>query len=205
MNDWKRMHGQSIGFATAILLALGTMSGAIAQPSGKPFWLDQAKPTNWNKPGASLPKAPSSNAELDNFQQCKTTVRPATAPEDKALSSAGWKLVGPYQRFGKVSLVTGFSGVDGMCRPMGYQDFVFVNGKFAGTLSPQPMDSRTDGASGRLYLFSETELSAEFARYKEADALCCPSAESNVSYQIRQQNGQSIVAPTDVYTNPTSP
>lgn len=187
-----------------MLMAVIAMPGAIAQPSGKRFWLDQAKPANWNKPGASLPKAPPSNLDPDTLKQCKGTIRPATAPEDQALSNAGWKLFGPYQRFGKVSLVMGLSGFDGMCRPSGYQDFVFVNGKFAGTLSPQPMDSRTDGASGRIYLFSETELSAEFARYKDADALCCPSAESSVSYQVRQQNGQPVVAPTDVYTNPTS-
>ncbi|MBW4472954.1 MAG: LppP/LprE family lipoprotein [Stenomitos rutilans HA7619-LM2] len=205
MSDCKRTHYQSIGYATAIFLAFSTISVTIAQPPGKSFWLDQAKPANWNKPGASLPKAPLSSVDLDNFHQCKATIRPATAPEDKAVNSAGWKLFGSYQRFGKVSLVTGFSGVDGMCRPLGYQDFVFVNGKFAGTLSPQPMDSRTDGASGRTYLFEETELSAEFARYKEADALCCPSAESSVSYQIRQQKGQPVVVPTDVSTNPTGP
>lgn len=32
-----------------------------------------------------------------------------------------------------------------MCRPRQSQDFLFVRGMFAGTLSPQPMDSRTDG------------------------------------------------------------
>jgi hypothetical protein len=45
----------------------------------------------------------------------------------------------------------GTAGYDGMCRPRQYQDFVFVGSVFAGTLSPQPMDSRTDGALGRVF------------------------------------------------------
>ncbi len=40
------------------------------------------------------------------------------------------------QRFGDGEVVLGRSGVDGMCRPLGYQGFVFVGGRFAGTLAP---------------------------------------------------------------------
>lgn len=202
---WKQIHHLAMGLATTIFLVSSTIAGAIAQPQSQRVWLDQEKPANWNKPGASLPKSPPASRDLDNFHQCKATIRPATAPEDKDLTRAGWKLFGPYQRFGNVSLVTGLSGFDGMCRPFGYQDFVFVNGKFAGTLSPKPMDSRTDGASALIYLYSETALSADFARYREADALCCPSAESSVTYQIRQLKGQPIVVPNAVSTNPTNP
>jgi hypothetical protein len=42
-----------------------------------------------------------------------------------------------------------------------YQDFLFVRGVFAGTLSPQPMDSRTDAALERVFLWSAARLTAE--------------------------------------------
>ena len=65
-------------------------------------------------------------------------------------------------------------------------DFVFVRGIFAGTLAPRPMDSRTDGALGRVSLQSPTRLTAEYARYEKSDALCCPSRTTRVTFDIAQ-------------------
>ena len=73
---------------------------------------------------------------------------------------------------------------DGMCRPLQYQDFVFVGGVFAGTLAPAPMDTRTDGAINRVSLTSATQLTAEYARYGKSDALCCPSRTTRVNFDI---------------------
>jgi hypothetical protein len=81
-------------------------------------------------------------------------------------------------------VVRGAAGYDGMCRPRQYQDFVFVRGAFAGTLSPQPMDSRTDGAIGRVFLQSDRRVTAEFARYTAKDPLCCPSSSTTVEFAI---------------------
>ena len=44
-------------------------------------------------------------------------------------------------------MISGLAAYDGMCRPLGYQSFVFVDGVFAGTVSPEPMNSRTTGAA----------------------------------------------------------
>jgi len=182
-----------------LLLAAVLLSGATPASAG--FWLDQQKPTNWNKPGAAVPKT-RSQIDPSELTRCKTTLRPATSPEDRQVTQAGWKLFGSLQVFGSTTLVRGLSGFDGMCRPRGYQEFVFVDGKFAGTLSPSPMDSRTDGATGTIYLFRATNLNVEFSRYKAEDPLCCPSSKSMVDYQIERRGSQPLVVPTSVTQMP---
>jgi hypothetical protein len=79
-----------------------------------------------------------------------------------------------------------------MCRPRQYQAFVFVRGAFAGTLSPRPMDSRSDGAIGHFFLQNSTALVAEYERYTSTDPLCCPSSRSTVVFQITKDG---VVAP----------
>ena len=68
------------------------------------------------------------------------------------------------------------SDYDGMCRDFGYNGFAFVGGRFAGTIAPQPMASRFDGA---LFepptLAAGRRLTASFIRYAPTDPLCCPS------------------------------
>ena len=81
-------------------------------------------------------------------------------------------------------MVLGRSGVDGMCRPLGFQGFVFSGGRFAGTLAPRPMDSRSDGAAQAPELWSAGTLSVTFSRYTGRDPLCCPSRVSTVQYRI---------------------
>jgi heat shock protein HslJ len=159
-------------------------------------WFDRPL-TNWNKAKASIPKSPVKTV-IDN--QCREQVRPPITPIDQALNKAGWLLYGAVQTYGKTTVVSAMSAVDGMCRPMGYQDFVFVDGKFAGTLSPRPMDSRTDGASQRIVLQNSDRIIVVFNRYKDTDPLCCPSQLSRVIYQIEIVNGVPIVVPKEVET-----
>jgi len=152
-------------------------------------WFDRPL-TNWNKVKAPIPKSPVKTV-IDN--QCREQVRPAITANDQALNKAGWLLYGSVQTYGKTSVISAMSGVDGMCRPMGYQDFVFVDGKFAGTLSPRPMDSRTDGASQRIVLPNSDRIIVVFNRYKDTDPLCCPSQLSRVIYQIETVSGVPVV------------
>jgi hypothetical protein len=56
------------------------------------------------------------------------------------------------------------AGYDGMYRPRPYQEFVFVRGIFAGTLAPQPMNSRRR-APIRAFVRDEHRLTAEYDRY----------------------------------------
>lgn len=102
------------------------------------------------------------------------------------------------QVYDSTSVITAMSGVDGMCRPLGYQGFIFVEGQFAGTLSPDPMNSRTDGDIERIFLTSASSLWVNFKRYSKTDALCCPSAINRVTFTIEPQNAKPIVTPVTV-------
>lgn len=164
-------------------------------------WLDVPL-TNWNQPRGAIPKPPSPQGESPTTARCKDIVRKPTTPEDRAVSAAGWTLYGSYQLFSSTSVVSAMSSVDGMCRPLGYQEFVFVDGKFAGTLSPTPMNSRTDGALDKTYLFRASNLNAEFRRYLEKDPLCCPSRTSVVNYQLKRLQNMPVLVPISVTTNP---
>ena len=87
-----------------------------------------------------------------------------------------------------------------MCRPVGYQQFVFVNGIFAGTISPNLMNSRADGFLFQTDIENPSRLKALFARYTKDDALCCPSRTSKVTYRIDVKNKTPLVVPINVRT-----
>ena len=101
-----------------------------------------------------------------------------------------------------VDIVGGLAGVDGMCRPVDYNVFVFVGGQLAGTLSPAEMFSRTDGSiGGAIRLAEDDTIAAEFARYAESDPLCCPTGRVTVRYRIDRKATPPVVVP--VSTQPT--
>ena len=155
--------------------------GAAAQ--GKPSsWLDVEKPAPWNTAGAAIPAAPQSGGEGVD-PRCKEQARPPQTDEDKRLRQQGWDLVGAYQGGWQIVVIRGTASYDGMCRPRDYQDFVFVRGAFAGTLSPRPMDSRSDGALNGVFLQSG-RVTSEYARYAPADPLCCPSRTTSVVFEV---------------------
>ncbi len=186
------------------LVLFAGLTGLVAPPvSADGAWLDQPL-ANWNRPGAAIPKAPAPQGEPPDTPRCAQLVRRPTTVMDRALVAAGWRLFGPMQIYGGTAVVTAGSSVDGMCRPLGFQAFVFVDGKLAGTLSPVPMDARTDGAETTARLVSESELFAEFARYAEADPLCCPSRLTTVTYRIERQGKGTVVVPVGAATAPST-
>jgi heat shock protein HslJ len=166
-------------------------------------WLDLPTPPAWNRPGAKIPKAPRFDPDPFLAKQCGRETRAPVSDADRAVASAGWKLLGASQDFGETEVVLGRSGVDGMCRPLGYQAFVFVGGRFAGTLAPRPMDSRTDGAAQVPQLWSAGAVVVSFSRYAKGDPLCCPSRTSTVEYRIEPGPKGPLVKATGVTTVPT--
>jgi hypothetical protein len=84
-------------------------------------------------------------------------------------------------------VIVGTYNYDGMCRPRQYQEFVFARGIFAGTLSPHPMDSRTDGAVGRITIQADGRVRAEYLRYDAKDPLCCPSRITTVVFDVQKE------------------
>jgi heat shock protein HslJ len=93
------------------------------------------------------------------------------------------------------------SGFDGMCRPLGFQAFVYWEGRYAGTLSPVPMNSRTDGSLTDIRFMNTAGISADFARYNETDALWCPSRISSVLYNLKLDDSPTLT-PTNITHRP---
>jgi hypothetical protein len=162
-------------------------------------WLDQSKPDSWNKPGLSIPAAPKIQGTVD--PKCKESARPPELEEDKRLRDQGWDLVGGYQGGWQILVIRGTAGYDGMCRSRQYQDFVFVRGQFAGTLAPQPMDSRADGALSLVSLQSGSRLIAEYQRYAATDPLCCTPRTTRVVFELASDT--PIVRPASTFTTAT--
>lgn len=183
----------------ALFLSLDFAASARQPSAGS--WLDRPL-TSWNKPGAKLPSPPAAEEDKAAVINRCGLKRPATTAQEKALDAAGWIAFWNFDqqlvRDG-VEIVGGMSGADGMCRPVAYNLFVFVDGGYAGTLSPELMVSRTDGSSGAVRM-PLPQLTAEFSRFAPADPLCCPSSRVTVRYRIDRSAAGSVVIPVDVRT-----
>ena len=182
----------------SVLSALGTFSVILSLLLPLPAsardetWL-AGDLTSWNTPGMAIPTAPTVDGNPD--PRCAERERPAETTEDDALIAVGWRLFLPYQRGWGVTLVSGLAGYDGMCRPLGYQSFVFVDGVFAGTISPEPMDSRTTGAASDVNLWYADQVSAEYLRYAPDDPLCCASSTDSVNLAIEDTPDGPLLNP----------
>jgi hypothetical protein len=186
-----------IGFA----LLLG--ASLLAQAPAPGTWLDKPL-ANWNKPGAPVPAAkPASHESIAALsKRCGYLPLLETTAGERALGAAGWV---PFRLFDKqivdrdVEIIGGLAGADGMCRPMHFNVFVFVDGRLAGTLSPQVMESRTDGSiGGAIRLAADDAIEAGFSRYLDQDALCCPSSHVTVRYGIDRKGAAPVVTPISV-------
>lgn len=180
-----------------VLIALVALryTPIIAQTGGR-SWLERPL-SNWNGSIKDVPRPSIANESQQRFAaRCKLEVRRSSVGE-RALADAGWL---PYLHVdrqlvqGDVEIIAGMSGADGMCRPTGFNLFVFVGGQLAGTLSPIPMSSREDGSVGAVRLAPDGTMAAEFARYTEKDALCCPSGRVGVRYRIERGARPLVVA-----------
>lgn len=169
-------------------------------------WLDRPF-VNWNRQVGSLPELPQPSAahgESAITNRCRAQVRQPANAAESALVRRGWMLYGPVQSYEMTNIVTALSGFDGMCRPLGFQAFVHWEGRYAGTLSPVLMNSRTNESLTGIHLISATSIAADFVRYTEADALCCPSRISSVLYNLRRDDIPTLT-PTSVTHRATCP
>lgn len=175
-----------------VFLLLTTAATAFSQTS----WLDRPLNT-WNNGSGTVPNAPRTLVAIS--AQCQSQVRQPDSIADRSVTRAGWSLFGAAQTYGQVAVVNAMAGTDGMCRPSLYNTFVFVNGRYAGSLSPTTMESRSDGSLSQATLTGIDSITAEFARYRSSDALCCPSQKSIVTYSITAGN-RTLVRANDVTT-----
>ena len=166
-------------------------------------WLDRPL-VNWNKQSTELPRPVGSSDQQEIQTRCPNLLRQGDSPFERELVDAGWLPYGALQSFGLTRVVTAMSGADSMCRPLGYQAFVYLGDSYAGTLSPSPMESFTNGALTTIRLSSANKVSAEFARYRENDTLCCPKRMSYVTYEVNSDEPRRI-GPVEIITRQLCP
>ncbi len=182
----------------ALGLALGT-AAAQPIPAVPHAWPDPPL-TSWNAANGQIPSAGTVPDRAELERRCPPLELP-TSPAARAIAAAGWV---PFFYFDReivaddVEVLAGMTGADPICRPMGYNLFVFVGGRFAGTLSPRPMDSRADLSSGVVRLLPHDAISVEITRYAASDPPCCPSSRDTVRFSIDRSQALAVVAPTEV-------
>jgi hypothetical protein len=182
------------------ILATVALTPPLSWASGE--WLDSpAKP--WNRPGQSVPRAPEDLDRDEIPPNCGSSGRPAATGEERLVALAGWRLFASSRDGRGVTVIGGAGTVDGMCRPDQYQDFVFVNGKFAGTISPTLMNARSDGGAVKITFPAAVKILVEFSRFTDKDPLCCPSRISEGTFEIRYEGGKPVVVLTGVKTRRT--
>jgi hypothetical protein len=74
----------------ALALAPITFTTAVLSQPSSSSWLERKPLTNWNRPTASIPKAP--NREFTNAERCKQQIRNPSTPEERAVNVAGWTI-----------------------------------------------------------------------------------------------------------------
>jgi LppP/LprE lipoprotein len=192
----------TVVLAALVLFALHDASAQPAAPRAS--WLDRP-PTAWNRPDGIVPKAPViDRTRAEVLSECSLALRRTTVAE-RALVEAGWipfLLQGQTRIAGDVELIGGMADADGMCRPSSFNVFVFVNGRFAGSLSPGLMNARDDGSILDATIASAASITASFSRYTAKDPLCCPSSTAAVRYRINRSGAQASVEVQDVRPGP---
>jgi hypothetical protein len=181
-------------------VALPCAATAQDRPAGA--WLDGA-PVQWNRPGSKLPKPPKDAERNITPEYCKAHERLVSSQEERVLADADWIVFASFQGGNGVAVVAGALSEDGMCRPDPYQYFVFVRGKFAGTLSPRLMRARSDGSLNKVDFAGPGKIVADFSRYTGVDPLCCPPRISEATYEVREGSGRPVVILVGVRTRPT--
>ena len=184
-----------------LALTLVLFAGPVYAQAPAGGWLDRPL-ANWNTPGRAVPRAVPVNGTLaETAKRCGFPEVLRETPGQRALAEAGWR---PFLLFDRaiaqrdVEIIGGLAGADGMCRPLNFNAFVFVNGRLAGTLSPSDMNSRTDSSIGVVRLAEDDTIAAEFSRFTQTDALCCPSGRVSVRYRIDRTATPPVVVPVSV-------
>jgi hypothetical protein len=169
------------------------LAAALAAQSGS--WLDRPM-VKWNAAGAVIPAPPASpEARPALSRRCASLVASGSAV-DALVTRAGWV---PFLHLDRritredVEVVGGMAVAGPACDPTVFNLFVFVGGRFAGTLSPTPMSTSRDGAAGSVRLTGADAMTTEFARYTAADSECCPSSVVRVSYRLNRAGAAAVL------------
>jgi hypothetical protein len=195
-------------YRTTDAYVLTTSGAVVTMTVPTSTWLDQPQPANWNGVFNPVPRAPGTTAAPP--AECAARERGPGGDEERQVTDAGWRLSADpppaaEPDLGGLRVVLGLTGYDGMCRPMGYQLFVFAEGAtFAGTVSPRPMDSRQDGAGAIAAAPAPDTLTATFSRYAQGEPECCPGRLTTVTYRLDRGAARPLLTPAGVATGPAA-
>ena len=183
--------------AVTVAISVALLTTALGAQTAS--WLDR-DPAGWNQPGA-VPRAPAAGAETREAleKRCGSALlkgSPAAAALTQAGGVAFRHLDREIARDG-IEVVGGMRAAGPGCEPQQYNLFVFVAGRFAGTLSPVAMSPNRDGEAGAARITGADAMTAEFARYKVGDPECCPSSRVRVTYRIDRTGAAPVVVPTE--------
>ncbi len=185
-------------FALATLAVVVIAAGVPAQTGST--WLDRGM-SAWNETdrGVASPQ-PGTEPQAALERRCGSSTL-ATSMAADIVRRAGWV---PFHHFDQAISRNDVEVIGGMtaattpgCEPMVFNLFVFVAGRFAGTLSPVAMGRNLDGVAGAVRITGDDSLIADFARYTPADTECCPSSRMRVSYRIERGGSRPVLVAVD--------
>ena len=205
----------------AVLVALSPLSTP-GGPGTDVAWADSAWLTDplslgqpvapWNAAGRPVPAAPppanpasAATAPRQIQALCGDHYRPPETAEDAQVVAAGWTPMGGLTSGWDVRVVRGVTDVDEKCRPVIYQDLVFVGGLFAGTVSPTRLTWGEDGDLWSRALASPNHLVAQFAQYYPETPQCCPAGVVALDLQLQRPGGPAVVVPGRAVSAPAAP
>jgi hypothetical protein len=185
-----------------ICIAIAFLSAAPLSAQAGASWLDRPM-TSWNQPGRAVPVAqPGTESQGTLARRCGSSSLSSSTTAG-TLRKAGWV---PFLHFDRAIARDGAEVIGGMttagpgCEPTVFNLFVFVDGRFAGTISPAVMTQNRDGVAGAVRITRADSLTAEFARYTTKDTECCPSSRVRVTYRIERAGSQPALVPMELRT-----
>jgi len=189
------MAGDMLGLRrTLTLLFMAGLAGGTASAQSS-SWVDRVT-EHWNRAGVTIAAPPASQESHPALaKRCGSFVVTEGAAA-AAVAHAGWT---PFLHLDKqltredVEVIGGMVTATPDCQPAVFNLFVFVGGRFAGTLSPSSMSLGRDGAAGPVRLAGSDNLVAEFSRYTPTDTECCPSSVVRVTYRINRAGPAPVV------------
>jgi hypothetical protein len=185
-----------------VALTFGLSANLVGQTAS---WLDRPL-AGWNLPAAAVPNAPGESAARDAATaRCPAVARSPGTQAEAAVAAAGWL---PYWHLDRqlvrdeIEIVAGALAADAQCQPADFNLFVFLSGRFAGTLSPDVMGPGRDGVAGAVRIIDRETISVEYARFLAGDTPCCPSGRVSARFRVEHAAGASaIVVPASLRTS----
>jgi LppP/LprE lipoprotein len=189
--------------ALLILLVAVTLLPTTVSAQSDTSWLDRPLAA-WSQAPGTVPQARAGTESQSALERrCGSSSLTASAAAE-AVRKVGWA---PFLHFDRAIARDDVEVVGGMtaaatpgCEPTMFNLFVFVGGKFAGTISPIVMGQGRDGVVGTVRVNGPDAVTAEFARYTTKDTECCPSSRVRVSYRIERAGPQLTLVPVDIRT-----